>query len=321
MYEILPYSPELDQRFDHFVNHESVNGTFLQTRRFLNYHPAGRFTDASFALQKSGIIAVYFPGTKTEKNEFISHQGSTFGGPIVSKAFYNGTKLRELLEEASQHLSQYSKVILKITPAIFSKENPDLLEYTLEHLGYSRHTELSNYTPLYKGTDPLSQCDAKHRKQFQESENFAYTYRELESDQDFETFYHFLELSKAKHQTKPVHTLADLHDLRRRLKKKLRFKSLWLGERYICGMMQFLFPETGTIHDQYISPDETFTDFHPTTAMHIHALREAVQEGFSKFSWGISTENGGNYLNENLYRFKEAFGAQPSVNVTYEKQL
>ena len=83
--------------------------------------------------------------------------------------------------------------------------------------------------------------------------------------------------------------------------------------------MQFLFPETGTIHDQYISPDETFTDFHPTTAMHIHALREAVQEGFSKFSWGISTENGGNYLNENLYRFKEAFGAKPSVNVRYER--
>ena len=52
MYEILLYSPELDQRFDHFVEKESVNGTFLQTRRFLNYHPADRFVDASFALQK-----------------------------------------------------------------------------------------------------------------------------------------------------------------------------------------------------------------------------------------------------------------------------
>ena len=166
MYEILPYSPELDQRFDHFVKHESVNGTFLQSRRFLNYHPAGRFNDASFALQKSGIIAVYFPGVKTAQNEFISHQGSTFGGPVNSKAFYNGSKLRELLEEADQYLSQFSKTVLKLTPAIFSKESPDLLEYTLEHLGYSRHTELSNYTPLNNGTDPLALCDAKHRKQF-----------------------------------------------------------------------------------------------------------------------------------------------------------
>ena len=67
MYEILPYSPELDQRFDHFVMQESVNGTFLQTRQFLNYHPADRFTDASFALEKSGTIVAYFPGVAKEQ--------------------------------------------------------------------------------------------------------------------------------------------------------------------------------------------------------------------------------------------------------------
>lgn len=319
MYEILPYRPELDQRFDHFVKHESVNGTFLQSRRFLNYHPAGRFNDASFALQKSGIIAAYFPGVKTLDNEFISHQGSTFGGPIIAKAFYNGSKLRELLEEADEYLSQYSKVVLKITPSIFSKENPDLLEYTLEHLGYSRHTELSNYTPLNATVDPLNLCDAKHRKQFSMSENFKYDYRELDSDSEFETFYHFLELSKAKHKTKPVHSLEELHVLRRRLKKNLRFKSIWFDDRYVCGMMQFLFPETGVVHDQYISPDESFDKFHPTTTMNVLTLREAAQAGYTKFSWGISTEDGGSYLNENLYRFKEAFGALPCVNARYEK--
>lgn len=39
MYEILPYSPELEKRWDRFVMNDSVNGTFLQTRKFLNYHP------------------------------------------------------------------------------------------------------------------------------------------------------------------------------------------------------------------------------------------------------------------------------------------
>ena len=86
MYEILPYSPELDQRFDHFVMQESANGTFLQTRRFLNYHPAGRFNEASFALQKSGTIVAYFPGVEKEQT-FVSHAGSTFGGPIIAKPY------------------------------------------------------------------------------------------------------------------------------------------------------------------------------------------------------------------------------------------
>ncbi len=51
----------------------------------------------------------------------------------------------------------------------------------------------------------------------------------------------------------------------------------------------------------------------------INAMREAVQTGCEKFSWGISTEDGGAYLNENLYRFKESFGALPCVNARYEK--
>lgn len=327
MYEILPYTKELDSRIDRFVNQESVNGTFLQTRRFLNYHPEGRFNDASFALQKSGIIAVYFPGVvatskSDDKPVFVSHMGSTFGGPIVGKPFYNGAKIQEVMAEADAYLAQnFSEVRLKVTPALFSEESPDLLEYILEHLGYTRHTELSCSTTLVKGQDPLKLCDNKHRHQFAATENFSLTYRDLETEEDFVTFYKFLEISKAKHNTKPVHTLTELLDLKKRLKKNIRFKSLWLDNRYICGMMQFLFPKTGVVHDQYISADESFDLFHHTTAMHVFAMREAAEEGYTNFSWGISTEDHGNILNENLYRFKEAFGAKPCVNVTFTKKF
>ncbi|PWJ61373.1 acetyltransferase (GNAT) family protein [Fibrobacter sp. UWR4] len=327
MYEILPYTKELDSRLDRFVNQDSVNGTFLQSRRFLNYHPEGRFDEAGFALQKSGIIAAYFPGVKivgnvNEKPAFISHAGSTFGGPIMGKPFYNGAKIQEVLSEADAYLSQnFSEVRLKVTPALFSEESPDLLEYILEHLGYQRHTELSCSTPIKKGEDPLERCDAKHRHQFAASENYKLTYRDLESEEDFATFYKFLEISKAKHQTKPVHSLAELLDLKKRIKKSIRFKSLWLDNRYICGMMQFLFPKTGVVHDQYISADESFDLFHHTTAMHVYAMREAAEEGYTNFSWGISTEEHGDILNENLYRFKEAFGAKPCVNVTFTKKF
>ena len=43
---VRPYTPADEAEWDRFVMHESGNGTFLQTRNFLNYHPAGRFTDA-----------------------------------------------------------------------------------------------------------------------------------------------------------------------------------------------------------------------------------------------------------------------------------
>ena len=93
MFEILPYNPQLEKRWDKFVLNESMNGTFLQTRRFLNYHPKDRFEDASFLIESSGTIIAAFPGNHTNTGKWISHQGSTFGGPIISKNFYTAERV------------------------------------------------------------------------------------------------------------------------------------------------------------------------------------------------------------------------------------
>jgi len=326
MYEILPYSPELDQRFDLFVKKESFNGTFLQTRRFLNYHPADRFVDASFALQKSGIIVAYFPGV-VKDGVFVSHAGSTFGGPIIAKQYYRGSRLGEVLTEADQYLaSHFKSVRLKITSSIFCEENPDLLEYILEHLGYSRHTELSCYTPLSKDVDPLENCTGQCRRNFRQAEKLDLTYGEI-PDGELEKFYECLTLSKARHHTTPVHSLAELRDIKRRFPKEIMFRGVWQndengqGRVYLSGMMNFYFKNANVLHFQYLAPDDSRRDTNASTAMLIYSMREAIKAGIEKFSWGISTEDGGSYLNENLYHFKESFGALPCVNVRYEKSF
>ncbi len=320
MYEILPYSPELDKRLDHFVECESVNGTFLQTRRFLNYHPADRFTDASFALEKSGTIVAYFPGVAKEQT-FVSHAGTTFGGPIIAKSFYSGSRLLEILKEADQYLtSRFKNIRFKITPAIFAEESPDLLEYMLEHMGYTRHTELSSYCTLQSGVDPLENCDKECRRIFKKSETEGIRFGNLEKTEDFETFYHFLEISKSKHNVHPVHTLQELYDLKdNRIPDHIRFRGIWDGNTLVAAMMLFLFEGTKTIHAQYIAPNPDYEKFQPTIALYVRVMREAALEGYQKISWGISTENGGEFLNENLHRFKESLGAKASVNAFYTK--
>ena len=100
MLEILPYNETLDKRWDRFVMQESVNGTFLQTRRFLSYHPSGRFKDASFLVESSGTIVAAFPGNISNDGEWISHQGSTFGGPIISKHYYSAERLMHIIDAA-----------------------------------------------------------------------------------------------------------------------------------------------------------------------------------------------------------------------------
>lgn len=41
------YRAEYEKQWDQFIQEKSVNGTFLQERRFLNYHREGRFKDCS----------------------------------------------------------------------------------------------------------------------------------------------------------------------------------------------------------------------------------------------------------------------------------
>ena len=318
MYEILPYSPEKESRWDRFVMEESVNGTFLQTRKFLNYHPEDRFKDASFLVMKSGVIVAVVPGCNID-GKFVSHQGSTFGGPVIAKDFYSGAKILTLLEEIDNYIvSNFKGVKLKPTASIFSTEPMDLLDYALEHKGYSRHSELSCYTPLSEYTDPLENCNGKCRYSFRQAEKYGMTYGEI-PDSEMEKFYEFLTLSKARHNTKPVHSLAELRDLQQRFPEEILFRGVWHDGVYLSGMMIFVFKQAKVFHFQYLAPDDSHRDINASTALLINALREAAHNGAKCFSWGISTEDGGDYLNENLYRFKESFGALPCLNVRFEK--
>lgn len=59
MYRIVDFSEELSSEWDEFVLNKSVNGTFLQTRKFINYHAEEKFIDSSLVVYKGNdIVAV-----------------------------------------------------------------------------------------------------------------------------------------------------------------------------------------------------------------------------------------------------------------------
>lgn len=148
-YQILNFKKEYEEKWDYFVMNSSVNGTFLQTRRFLNYHPADRFIDFSLVvLDKKGNIAAVCPGCvqyENNKKVFFSHKGSTFGGIIIERKTYSAEKVIEIIDSIEGFLSinGFNKIIYKITPNIFCSENADLLEYALYYRNYKEEKELN----------------------------------------------------------------------------------------------------------------------------------------------------------------------------------
>ena len=135
-FSIKCYTEEQEENWDSFVKQKSMNGTFLQTRKFINYHPKDRFKDCSLMIYKGNTLTACVLGCEwIEEGEkvFFSHKGTTFGGIVIGKQIYNATSINELMDCMEDYLreQQFDKIYLKMTPAVFERENTDLLDKQL----------------------------------------------------------------------------------------------------------------------------------------------------------------------------------------------
>lgn len=324
--EIRPYLPENEKRWDSFVLNEAHNGTFLQTRAFLNYH-GDRFKDCSLILWKAGNIIAVIPAAETEENGkkvFNSHCGSTFGGLIFAKNYNTVTELQgfmSLLEEYWK-ANGYQKVILKQTASIFCKDHNALLFYLLFKLGYSHYDELSFALefPRDPSFDVVANFSGKTRNLYKKSLQSGFEFREFSSDEDLARFHEILTSSLARHDAKPVHSLEEIKNLSRdRLPGKIRFYGVYLDGKMVAGSMIFLLGDV--FHTQYLAADYEYIYLKPMDYLDANLMLVAHNEGYRAFSFGISTEDHGAILNDDLAKYKYGFGTNYYLNKTFYKEF
>ena len=139
---VRPYTPADEAEWDRFVMHESGNGTFLQTRNFLNYHPAGRFTDASLMVynEHGGLGAVVPAALRLDgaTRIFRSHPGSTFGGPVLRSTYNSAAKSIGILQAVEDYIAtRYDAADFRPTPDLFNGVENVALQYAFTYLGYT----------------------------------------------------------------------------------------------------------------------------------------------------------------------------------------
>lgn len=140
--KVKEYQNSDKEKWDAFVMKHSINGTFLQTKNFLDYHK-DRFQDASIILYKGDntIVAVIPACTIVEGDRkiFSAHSGSTFGGIVIAENFYNIGHVEAIMDTLENYCKQqqYYEARLKCTSDIFSKQNNNLLYYFLFQRGYT----------------------------------------------------------------------------------------------------------------------------------------------------------------------------------------
>ena len=144
--------------------------------------------------------------------------------------------------------------------------------------------------------------------------------KSLTTKEEIADFYAILCKSLEKYETKPVHSLDELYELYfDRLSNVIRFYGVYSEGKMISGSMVFII--NNVFHTQYLAADPEYLYLKPMDFMDGSLIILAHDEGFKFFSFGISTEDHGHYLNENLAKFKEGFGTQFYINKSFYKSF
>jgi len=321
---IKPYTSDMESIWDTFID-AAINGTFLQSRRFLSYH-GEKFIDSSLMFYLKDKLICICPACTIIENEqksFWAHKGSTFGGLIFAAGEYKAEKVIEIIKLLKQYLyeNNYSEAYLKITADLFSLKSSDLLEYCLWYEGFNSYRELSTYSVLTDCTEDLAASFSRTYRRYRNRwMDVGAQFLELDSIDKISDFYDILVENLQIYNAKPIHSVDELIDLKfNRIPEETVFYGTYLDGKIVAGCLLFKFFPVKTIHMQYVATAQNLEyDLPSPTAFTYFSMLEVTRKlGFNRISWGTSNFEMGRVLNESLIRFKESLSDYHSQNKIY----
>lgn len=325
--EIVLYNESYKEKWDNFVMNKSVNGTFLQTKRFLDYHATNCFHDNSILFINGNDIVAVIPGhiiSSTQKKTLCSHLGSTFGGIVLDKHCCKISYIDTIFSKLHQYLIEenFTDILLKQTSRIYQKIESEILDYYFFLNGYSNFQEVGYYIDYNRyDNDIISNFSASTRRDYRYSLKKEFIFKELSNIDEIEKFYKVLCDNYKKFSKKPIHSLEELIDFKfNRLNSEVKFFGIYFEKELIAGSMVFLF-EKQVFHTQYIAVLQNRTKIFVSEFLYKNLIELAKNSGYRYLSFGTATLNNGKIFNRQLAKFKESFGTIGYTNKIYYKSL
>ena len=315
------------EEWDEFVTNDAINGTFLQTRKFLNYHQEGRFEDSSLMFYcKNKLLAVCPACLLYENGAKIlgSHMGSSFGGIVYSHEMQRIEKMESLLKCFEGYLREQNitKCILKQTMDLLCKETQGVMEFLMFYYGYIDYKELNFYIDYKEYNKDILQNFSKMKKRnAKKCIQEGFVLKRLEKKEDIEKFHEVLTKNLLKYEKEPVHSVEELLDLQVRFVDNIEFYGAYLEDKLLAGTMVFLFDNAKCAHTQYLASDLDYNRYNPMTFIYYKMAEMFQERGYRYLSWGIATEHLGEGINYSLANTKEEFGSLHIVQHVYEKEI
>lgn len=317
------YDPSYQKEWDDFVA-RSRNGTFMQQRNFLNYHPPNRFVDCSLMIYSSTgqLIAVIPAAQKMVDNKkvFSSYPGASHGGIIVGQKFCAAEALA-LIPMLTKycHSINYDAIEIKMVPRIYYRWPSDELDFALRHHGFSIATsELATALPLKELTNASEKLVPSCQRNIRKAQGLGVTVKE---SKDFATFWSILANNlKQRHNSQPTHTLTEILDLTNRFPEAIKLFAAFREGEMVSGVVVFLLNNL-VINCFYIANNDKYQHLRSLELLFYRLISWGIDQGYYFLDWGISTENKGLRVNHGLFKFKEKFGGRGILRETYYHNL
>ena len=312
---IKPYTQDLEQQWNDFIR-LSKNATFLHDRRYMDYH-SDRFVDCSLLFFDGNKVVACLPASyDAEHFAVTSHGGLTYGGLLVSCK----TSTRVVLEMFNLMVKYYKDVlsakqlIYKPIPYIYHLYPSDEDLYALFRLnarlvgrGISSAILLNDRLPF---TESRKCCIRKAKR-----EKLIIT-----ETKDIRSFWLILsQVLKSRHNVSPVHSCEELELLMNRFPNNIKLYATYSKEGVIIAGA-VLYITANTVHVQYMASNDEGVTMGALDLLIEHLISN-VYSNFHYWDFGISTEQGGLYLNEGLIFQKEGFGGRAVCYDTYAIDL
>lgn len=312
MIEITNYNPKLHKNIWNIFNKDSKNGLFMFNRDYMDYH-SDRFIDHSLMFYEDSKLIALLP-INIKDDVLYSHQGLTFGGFIIDENMKQN-KMLECFEVLKEYMEEndFKKLIYKSVPYIYHKipAQEDLYALfknnaKLFRVDCSTTIDLRNICKMPKGRK--AQISRAKREGV-----------EIILSEDFEAFVMLLNsVLQKQHGVNAVHNAEELKLLYSRFPQNIKLFVAKFNEEIIAATLLFIYDDL--VHTQYLAANEKAREIGALDLL-IKTLIDEFAKSKKYFDFGISTENGGEYLNSGLIAQKEGFGGRTIVHNIFEVNI
>ena len=275
----------------------------------MEYH-SDQFRDFSLLVYSQSILIAVFPANIID-NRVHSHQGLTYGGLILRNSL-GGEKIKNLISDIIDFMkvNDVSSLFVKSIPIFYNKKPANEFTFFLSEYGGKIYRRDLNLAIDYSLPSSIHKSKLKH---YEKKKHLGF---EIQEVNNFSSFWDTVLIPrlKEKYNVKPVHTLEEIHLLKKKFPESIKQFVIRLEEEVLAGIT--IFKSEGVVKSQYGAVTNKGEQYRALDFLFISLIDKYREEGYKFFDMGTVTEN-----NFGLLKQKEELGCEIYMQDFYELTL